>query len=149
MLSVAYSLGLGMPFIVLGLAYRRMLGAVRWVRRHQVWVTRVGGVMLVVVGLLLVTGWWDLWVAELRGWVGSASRCRCDGTASTRPPSRRPAGRRRAARATAGARPGELLRWAWRQLTSMRTALLLLLLLALASVPGLGRPAVRHRAPSR
>ena len=68
-LSVAYSLGLGIPFILLGLAYRRMLGAVRWVRRHQVWVTRVGGLMLVMVGLLLVTGWWDLWVAELRGWV--------------------------------------------------------------------------------
>ena len=38
-------------------------------------------------------------------------------------------------------RPGELtarelLRWAWRQLTSMRTALVLLLLLALAAVPG-------------
>lgn len=32
--------------------------------------------------------------------------------------------------------PGELARWAWRQLTSMRTALLLLLLLALAAVPG-------------
>jgi cytochrome c-type biogenesis protein len=69
-LSVAYSLGLGIPFIVLGLAYRHMLGALRWVRRHQVWVTRIGGVMLVVVGLMLVTGWWDLWVAELRGWVG-------------------------------------------------------------------------------
>ena len=68
-LSVAYSLGLGLPFILLGLAYRRMLGALRWVRRHQVWVTRVGGLMLVVVGLLLVTGWWDLWVAQLRGWV--------------------------------------------------------------------------------
>ncbi len=70
-LSVAYSLGLGVPFILLGVAYRRTLGAVQWVRRHQVWVTRVGGVMLVVVGLLLVSGWWDLWVAELRGWVGA------------------------------------------------------------------------------
>jgi cytochrome c-type biogenesis protein len=69
-LSVAYSLGLGIPFILLGLAYRRMLGAVRWVRRHQVWVTRVGGLMLVAVGLLLVTGWWDLWVAEMRGYFG-------------------------------------------------------------------------------
>lgn len=69
-LSVAYSLGLGIPFILLGLAYRRMLGAVRWVRRHQVWVTRVGGLMLVAVGVLLVTGWWDVWVAELRGWFG-------------------------------------------------------------------------------
>ncbi len=70
-LSVAYSLGLGLPFILLGLMYRRMLGAVQWVRRHQVWITRVGGIMLVVVGLLLVTGWWDLWVAQLRGWVGA------------------------------------------------------------------------------
>jgi cytochrome c-type biogenesis protein len=69
-LSVAYSLGLGVPFIVLGLAYRRTLGAVRWVRRHQLWVTRVGGGMLVVVGVLLVTGWWDLWVDEMRGWIG-------------------------------------------------------------------------------
>ena len=69
-LSVAYSLGLGVPFIVLGLAYRRSLGAVRWVRRHQVWVTRVGGGMLVLVGILLVTGWWDLWVDGLRGWIG-------------------------------------------------------------------------------
>src|SRR6478609_5953453 len=38
-------------------------------------------------------------------------------------------------------RPGELtfkelLRWTWRQLTSMRTALILLLLLALAAIPG-------------
>ena len=69
-LSVAYSLGLGVPFIVLGVAYRRTLGALRWVQRHQVWVTRIGGGMLVLVGLLLVTGWWDLWFDELRGWIG-------------------------------------------------------------------------------
>ncbi len=68
MLSVAYSLGLGLPFILLGLAYRRTLGAVRWVRRHQAWVTRIGGAMLVVVGLLLLTGWWEVLVADLRGW---------------------------------------------------------------------------------
>jgi len=38
---------------------------------------------------------------------------------------------------TAPALPsGQFLRWTWRQLTSMRTALLLLLLLALAAVPG-------------
>jgi cytochrome c-type biogenesis protein len=69
LLAFAYSLGLALPFIVAALAFRRMLGAVRWVRRHQVWVTRLGGVMLVGVGLLLVTGAWDLLVADLRGWV--------------------------------------------------------------------------------
>ena len=68
-LSVAYSLGLGIPFLVAGFAFRRMLGAVRWVRSHQAWVTRLGGMMLIVVGLLLVTGLWDQWVADLRGLV--------------------------------------------------------------------------------
>ena len=71
LLSLAYSIGLGVPFIVAGLAFRRMLGAVRWVRQHQVWVTRIGGIMLIAVGILLVTGVWDLWVAYLRSWVGS------------------------------------------------------------------------------
>jgi cytochrome c-type biogenesis protein len=70
LLSVAYSLGLGIPFLVAGLAFRRTLGAVAWVRRHQVWVTRLGGLMLIAVGLLLVTGMWDQWVADLRSWVG-------------------------------------------------------------------------------
>ncbi|HET6627152.1 MAG TPA: cytochrome c biogenesis protein CcdA [Nocardioidaceae bacterium] len=70
LLSVAYCLGLGIPFIVAALAFRRMLGAIRWVRRHQVWVTRLGGIMLIAVGLLLVTGVWDLWINDLRSWVG-------------------------------------------------------------------------------
>ncbi|WP_235561853.1 cytochrome c biogenesis CcdA family protein [Marmoricola sp. Leaf446] len=65
LLTLFYCLGLGVPFILAALAYRRMLGTVGWVRRHQRVVTAVGGVMLVVVGLLLVTGWW----AELVGWI--------------------------------------------------------------------------------
>jgi cytochrome c-type biogenesis protein len=69
LLAFVYSLGLGLPFVVAALAFRRMIGAVGWVRRHQMWVTRAGGVMLVVVGLLLVTGGWDLIIAQMRGWV--------------------------------------------------------------------------------
>jgi cytochrome c-type biogenesis protein len=69
-LSVVYSLGLGIPFVLAGLGYRRMLGTVRWVRRHQLWVTRAGGVMLVLVGVMLVTGLWDQWVGDLRSWIG-------------------------------------------------------------------------------
>ncbi|GAB2735762.1 cytochrome c biogenesis CcdA family protein [Nocardioides pakistanensis] len=72
-LSLVYSLGLGLPFIIAGLAFRRMLGAVTWVRRHQAWVTRIGGVMLILVGLLLVTGIWDVWMSYLRGWVSTFS----------------------------------------------------------------------------
>jgi cytochrome c-type biogenesis protein len=53
-----YSLGLGVPFLVAALAWRKMLGAVAFVRRHQVWVTRIGGGMMVLVGVLLLTGLW-------------------------------------------------------------------------------------------
>jgi cytochrome c-type biogenesis protein len=68
LLSLAYCLGLGMPFIAAALAYRRMLGAVGWVRRHQQWVTAFGGLMLIAVGLLLVTGWWGVAVDWIRTW---------------------------------------------------------------------------------
>ncbi|MFL6157011.1 MAG: cytochrome c biogenesis CcdA family protein [Marmoricola sp.] len=68
-LGVVYCFGLGLPFVVAALAYRRMLGTIRWVRRHQQWVTRIGGVMLIAVGLLLVTGRWDLLVEHLRSWI--------------------------------------------------------------------------------
>ena len=66
LLSLAYSLGLGLPFLLAGVAFRRMLGAVKVIRRHQAWVTRIGGAMLIMVGLLLVTGLWDQWVGDLR-----------------------------------------------------------------------------------
>jgi len=68
LLSFVYCFGLGLPFILAALAYRRMLGTVGWVRRHQQWVTAFGGVMLIAVGLLLVTGWWDVLVDWIRTW---------------------------------------------------------------------------------
>ncbi|RJL22514.1 cytochrome c biogenesis CcdA family protein [Bailinhaonella thermotolerans] len=70
-LSLAYALGLGLPFLLAGLAYRRALRAFKAVRRHSLAVMRVGGAMLVVVGVLLVTGQWMEFVTALQGWVGS------------------------------------------------------------------------------
>ncbi|WP_129841189.1 cytochrome c biogenesis protein CcdA [Streptomyces sp. RFCAC02] len=67
-LSLAYCVGLGLPFIVTAFAFRRALGAFTWVKRHYVWVMRLGGGMLVVTGLLLVTGVWNDVAAELRIW---------------------------------------------------------------------------------
>jgi cytochrome c-type biogenesis protein len=67
-LALAYSLGLGLPFVVLGVAFVRFAGALAWVRAHQRAVMRAGGVLMVLVGLALVTGWWDSWMAGLRQW---------------------------------------------------------------------------------
>lgn len=73
-LSFAYCLGLGVPFVATALAYRRTLGAVHWVRRHQRIVSGAGGAMLIAVGVLLVTGWWGDAVAMLRpGWSSDLS----------------------------------------------------------------------------
>ena len=47
-----------------------MMGAVAWVRKHQLAVMRFGGGMLVLVGVLMVTGVWTDWMNEMRGWVG-------------------------------------------------------------------------------
>lgn len=66
LLSFVYCLGLGLPFVVLALAFSRMAGAIGWIRRHYVWVMRIGGGMLVLVGLLLVTGAWTEFTIWLR-----------------------------------------------------------------------------------
>jgi len=58
-LSLAYSLGLGIPFVLFGLFFRRMLGIFRAIRRNSRWVTRIGGVLLILVGVALVTGGWN------------------------------------------------------------------------------------------
>ena len=58
LLATAYCLGLGLPFLLAGLAYRRAMGALAVVRRHRGAVTRVGGAFLVLVGVLITTGAW-------------------------------------------------------------------------------------------
>ena len=68
-LTAAYCAGLGIPFVLTGLAFRRALGAFAVVKRHYGLVMRIGGALLVVVGLLLVSGLWEDLMVEVRGWV--------------------------------------------------------------------------------
>ncbi|RMI36104.1 cytochrome c biogenesis CcdA family protein [Streptomyces triticirhizae] len=67
-LAFAYCLGLGLPFLVAAVAFRRMLGAFGWVKRHYQWVMRLGGAMLMVTGVLLVSGVWERMVYEMQVW---------------------------------------------------------------------------------
>ncbi|HEY5134179.1 MAG TPA: cytochrome c biogenesis protein CcdA [Candidatus Nanopelagicales bacterium] len=70
LLSFFYCLGLGLPFIVVGLLFRRAMGTIGWVRRHSLLVMRIGGAMLVAIGFLLITGLWDDLTIGLRSWAG-------------------------------------------------------------------------------
>ncbi|GHD27867.1 cytochrome C biogenesis protein CcdA [Nocardiopsis kunsanensis] len=70
-LSILYSIGLGLPFVVAALAYRRALGTFAWLRRHIRTVTVAGGLMLVLVGLLMVSGLWAELTIAMQQWVGN------------------------------------------------------------------------------
>ncbi len=69
-LSVAYCLGLGLPFLIFGLGFRRLLGVFRVIRRNSRWVTRAGGALLIIIGVALVTGGWTDFLDWLRATVG-------------------------------------------------------------------------------
>ncbi|MGK5497969.1 cytochrome c biogenesis CcdA family protein [Streptomyces sp. URMC 125] len=71
LLTTVYCLGLGLPLVLTAVAFRRALGAFSWVKRHYVWVMRTGGGMLIALGVLMLTGVWDLVLTEIRGWTGS------------------------------------------------------------------------------
>ncbi|KOX16459.1 cytochrome c biogenesis CcdA family protein [Nocardiopsis sp. NRRL B-16309] len=68
LLSLAYCVGLGLPFVLASLLYRRALGAFSWLRNHTRAVTVVGGAMLVLVGLAMVTGLWTQLTIAMQGW---------------------------------------------------------------------------------
>ena len=70
-LGLAYCLGLGIPFILVALGARWAVGATAFLRQHAQAVTRFGGAVLVVVGLMLVTGAWTEMMQWLRSWIAA------------------------------------------------------------------------------
>jgi cytochrome c-type biogenesis protein len=69
LLSVAYCIGLGLPFLVIGLAMERGLEAMAWARRNTRAIQVVGGVSMILLGVLMVTGLWGSLTIAMRGWV--------------------------------------------------------------------------------
>ena len=69
MLTTAYCLGLGLPFIVAALSFRRFMSASDWIRRHQRGVVIAGGTMLITMGVLLVSGWWADLTISMQQWI--------------------------------------------------------------------------------
>ena len=66
LLTAFYCAGLGIPFVIAGLAFRRAIGAFDFVKRHYAVVVWIGGALLIAVGLLLVTGAWTSLSQDLR-----------------------------------------------------------------------------------
>ncbi|WP_329412505.1 cytochrome c biogenesis CcdA family protein [Streptomyces sp. NBC_00704] len=68
LLTVAYCAGLGVPFVLAAVAFRKALGAFGWIKRHYVWVLRIGGTMMILTGVMLLTGAWDRLVQDVQSW---------------------------------------------------------------------------------
>ena len=58
-LAFIYGLGLGIPFLVVAVAFSRLVNVLSFFKRNARMVSRIGGVLLVAVGLLEVTGAWS------------------------------------------------------------------------------------------
>jgi cytochrome c-type biogenesis protein len=71
LLGFVYALGLGIPFVIAGIAFTKMARAVAFLRERQQLIMRIGGVLMIVVGVLLVTGTWNTLTAVLRQWAAS------------------------------------------------------------------------------
>jgi cytochrome c-type biogenesis protein len=66
LLLLAYSFGLGLPFVAVALLLGRVTPLLKWLSRHSIVINRVAGAILIVVGLLIATGR----LGVLAGWLG-------------------------------------------------------------------------------
>ena len=70
LLTLMYCLGLGVPFIVVAVLIVKGTGRLQWARDHHLLISRIGGAMLIIIGVLLVSGVWTQWVNSLQGMIG-------------------------------------------------------------------------------
>lgn len=67
-LAVVYSLGLGLPFILLALGFSRGMKRLAFFRKHRLFIMRAGGILLILLGLAMATGLWTDWTNQLQSW---------------------------------------------------------------------------------
>jgi len=68
-LAVAYCLGLGLPFLALAFWIQHSSRVLGWLRKHRLALMRFGGAMLIILGVLLVTGLWGNVTNLLQSWI--------------------------------------------------------------------------------
>ena len=65
-LSAFYGFGLGLPFLFITFALEKALVSVSWLRKRQALFIRMGGLLLIIIGILLATGLWSEVTVEMR-----------------------------------------------------------------------------------
>jgi cytochrome c-type biogenesis protein len=64
-LLVMYSLGLGLPFVLVGLGVKRFMGAFDFIQRNYRWIAGASGALMLAIGVLIATGLWARLIAPL------------------------------------------------------------------------------------
>jgi cytochrome c-type biogenesis protein len=72
-LSFVYAAGLGVPFVLIALGFGRAVRSVDFARRHARQIMVTGGVLLIAVGVLQVSGEWTSLIARLQAWIGGTT----------------------------------------------------------------------------
>lgn len=67
LLGAVYCLGLGVPFLLVALGLNWATGSVNWLKRHIRIINMIGGVMLILVGIVMVSGLWTVLMSNLGG----------------------------------------------------------------------------------
>lgn len=70
LLGLIYCAGLGIPFLLIALGLNWMTAAVAFLRRHIRAINIAGGVMLIVIGVLMISGLWTAWIYSLQALIG-------------------------------------------------------------------------------
>lgn len=68
-LAFVYALGLGLPFLVFAVAFAALAPKLEWLKRHQKTLQRIGGIVMIAVGISMVAGLWDMLMAWMRQWI--------------------------------------------------------------------------------
>ncbi|GAB3278754.1 cytochrome c biogenesis protein CcdA [Sinomonas notoginsengisoli] len=71
LLTFVYCLGLGVPFLLIALGMRRGLGAMAFFKKHRRALQAAGGGLLILVGVLMVSGVWTYWISQVQIWIGT------------------------------------------------------------------------------
>ncbi len=68
--GLAYCIGLGIPFLLVAIGFGWVGGSVTWVKRHIRAINIAGGALLIVIGLLMVSGIWRAFITTLGAGLG-------------------------------------------------------------------------------
>ena len=73
LIGLAYCIGLGLPFVLVAFGFGWVGTSLGWVRAHIRAINIAGGVLLVIIGVLMVTGLWGVIMSHLGAVIGGFS----------------------------------------------------------------------------